>query len=331
MPKKRKPGPQTYHGIALSVLALIVLVYYVSLFIVSGREKYNFLYSDAVNLDRHVITTSDQVPAEAALKKIIFLGGSSISGNNIPVGTTISDYFNGYLKKSRSYNLGTMQATIITELIYLQLVARHNPSWIIYGVSPDDFPLDEFDSPIILQYRGFLHGLVPETVETELERVAQYKKPYLEIANSFLGFSTPTPLHLAVYSWLEEMRLKIYGRLYAQATHYCPEGKINEALAPENITLPLIGTLRDLAEKQGAKFFVFLNPLLTESKRAHDEFRTRMTAILDEKKIKYADFSELLPESHDYFLDFIHLTPEGNKKLAESIFRVLGGVLGEQP
>lgn len=95
---------------------------------------------------------------------------------------------------------------------------------------------------------------------------------------------------------------------------------------------------KKLVEENGGKFHAILQPVsfigtpnlsqLKEKKRDHlrEEFMAVYQEILrqlDEKKFEYADFTGIFDSQELFYIDFCHVSPEGNEKIAQRIFQEL--------
>ena len=92
---------------------------------------------------------------------------------------------------------------------------------------------------------------------------------------------------------------------------------------------------KHLANNKGAKFVAILQPLSfytrskvdhikvdTEIKKQFDSLYPMITKEVKKYDIKFYDFTNVLDNDDYYFWDFIHLSPNGNKIIAEKIFNL---------
>jgi hypothetical protein len=279
--------------------------------IISTRKVDNYLYIGQLNLDNHFLTV-DQTSKD----KIFFLGSSAVAGNNVPANTTLTDYFNQQNTHYQAYNLAALQANLLDANILLNLFKEKRPKVAILGIDPSI--LLENQSSLFSKYHSSGADLdLKKQIETSLHVTLKDK---IELV---LHTEPTSPTNFQVWwkSALINLRMNFWGPLFNKKL-YGEERKIlNSINSQENPTWGLIDTFIYTSRKNNIIPVIFIEPILTNTypEKEFLVFQDRLKEKSELLNFSLLDYSSLFPPSHDFFYDFVHLTPAGYEKLASKL------------
>ncbi len=290
---------------------------------ISSQQKPNYLYMNSLSLRNHSITRLNKEVSN----KIVFLGSSGVAGSNIPVNSTVSDYLNLHLNSgSESFNLGSLQATMPEVLVYFKQSLRFQPKKIILGISPSSMP---FYSVSPVSY--FNLNLIEEDIDPRLlgfikaegakkfyhnQLLEDYWKPYPPLNISLQSYSL---INKAVKQWMGHLSNKnFYG-----AGHL----SYKDAMNPDNPQIKILLLIARKCYELKIGLDVYLEPIY-KAEETYDEnygsYISFLTSLLNKEKANVHNYTDLIPSTPKHFVDFIHLTPEGSKLLAEKMHEDMG-------
>jgi len=307
----------------LAVL-LSVTVAYLSLerLYLNFSARPNYLYQNSSSLSDHLISKR----YFKGPTKIIFLGSSAVSGSNIPPQTTLSDYFNAETKQSESYNLAVLEASILESLVYLNWSLPYKPQYVIYGISPDNFPASP-ESTVIFENLTELRPFLKEPVYKSLTQTARRQGLPLTKFKNWLSTKRISPAQATVMTWLEDLRIEIFGDVYSKQLHGKGNYNLSYLLTDSNSTPQLLVAMNKLCRLHQVKMVTYFVPFYkgTGPYQANEflAYKQKVLSLLAANHIPNFDYSSLLVDIPQNFVDFTHLTPQGNALVASQLHKDL--------
>lgn len=314
------------YKVFLSVMFCLGLLSYLGFRETAKNIHPNYLYIDALNLKSHKIEKSSNFQG----KKIVFLGSSGVSGSNIPEQSTISDYMNMALPKSiTSYNLGVLQGTLTESLIYLKQSIEYKPSVAIIGISPGTVPgywasvtsfsnLDLIEDDITPSYYNYL-------------KKEKQRKMYLDVHIQKYWQKTPPQENYIKYkSFINNLKYQMYGPLISKDFYGSKQQDITNLISDQNPQINIIDSIMNVCRQNNIKVVFYLEPIFEPYKvygDAFSEYVNNLKKYISERGIQLFDYTNFIPFKREFFIDYTHLKPLGNKMLAEKLYDDFKGEL----
>ncbi|MFT5165020.1 MAG: hypothetical protein ACI8P3_000244 [Saprospiraceae bacterium] len=255
----------------------------------------------------------------------VFLGGSTMYGSGCPDNYTIPFYFARNQKGFKVFNFGQPTYTAYQSFIALQLE-------ITKGFEPN----------LVISYDGVnnspaLHGFFEHSREALFKERIQGVRP-ADTSKDFLSFR-------ANRKFIEILRYKIKSNEDSTIDFNKAAPKMqNEAAAIELLESWL--AMKTLCKEHDADFVCFLQPHtfvgnpdlsnlinsnytnwhrgLYNSYQYYDNvFRLLDTDKYKELKPHFYDLTNVLDHMPNVYIDFCHLSPNGNEKIADEILKYL--------
>lgn len=278
----------------------------------------NYLYMNATDLQGHLLIAE----RDKTYERIIFLGSSAVAGSNIPRASTTSDYLNRRLSPPyKSYNLATLQASLLESLVYLEMAIAIRPALVVLGIEPGAFPRFS-SSPVLWRNGAFIKKLMGEEMAKaiENERIMKLDSLIFETQNR------PPDYYLSYLELIEGLKNSFFGPVF-NVNLYGQKGQsLSHVLQTDN---PLINLLKKLSEhmkERKIKLVVYLEPIFRPEVTygpGFENYLRQVKKILNDQEIPFFDYTNLVPPVHDYFSDFIHMTPAGNQLVANTLAKDL--------
>lgn len=317
---------------ARATLFLALLIISIPLYILvvtyeASHRTENYLPQGSLDLKKHRISHQRLTDRN----QVFFLGSSAVSGINIPPETTISDYFHKIDSQYQSFNLATMQASVIESTIYYLLGLKYTkPSFVIYGVNPDNFPSAP-GSPVIWYHRQMIEGVFSksllELIDKERIKRADFSTPLTLLLLQISKTSISTPILV----FRNHLRYQIFGPLLEKSLFRLNANYLSEALLSDNLAVQALNNFHQLCKKNGTPLILYFEPILHSEVAFgpgnYKKFREIISYKLNEFGIPYFDYTYLLPQDHRFFIDYIHLTPKGNQRVAQQLASDLKGLV----
>lgn len=297
---------------SIFLLLAIFVVGYGYVVINAKLIRSNYLYVGQLDLKSHEIFNNN------SNNKIVFLGSSAVSGNNVPPKSTIVDKFNFQTGKDIGFNLGIMQANLLDANILLSLIKNEKVGIAILGLDPSIL-LDA--SPTFFAKNNFKKLKSPE-----MERYSKYfsnrKKNFDDIENAV--HVEPLPPNSIQVEWkkmLWELRYLFWGNVYNKKIYGEDRKYIKNSLSEKNVSWELLHEFANTSYGNKIVPVVFLSPILNSTYNEFElsKFRESVAKIAIEENIVIFDYIDLLSSSNENFYDFVHLTPRGNWEVARKI------------
>jgi hypothetical protein len=274
----------------------------------SSRKIDNYVYIGQLNLKKH-LSNNENLNED----KIIFLGSSAVSGSNIPKGTTITDYFNQQNPGFQTYNLAVLQSNLLDANIMLNIFKDKHPKIAVLGIDPSimiqdqsslfsKYYSDKADPVLKQQMKKFLSVNLKDRIDFYL-----HTEPLI-----------PTYLQVQWKSFLLQMRFNFWGNLFNKKMYGEERSLLADINSESNNAWELIDLFVSNARMNNIQPVIFLEPIM-QSTYQPEEF-AKFVAKLETKSQKlgfpFFNYSNSLPNTHDYFFDYVHLSPVGHQKIA---------------
>lgn len=284
----------------------------------------NYLYLGQTNLKQHLISAKEI--ENDSREKIFFLGSSSVAGNNYPIKSTLADYYNLLDKNYLSFNLGSLQATILEAYIYYKMARDiYRPKIVFLGLDSDLFPSDFGGTDLLYKNIEILQDKIPEDIYSSLlshKKIKYFNK--FEIANFI---SIPYDRLLNFKHYMSEIRTDLYGHMMSKNV-YGKKGKQFNNVYKDQFTLNLITQMKNEIEKDKGELVVYLVPEFQSQKyiSEYQKYYKYIEGELSLRKINWINLNSIFSNDPKYFVDYIHLTPEGHEGLAKNLFQSQQGI-----
>ena len=299
-----------YKSITVFIIGLAIGAQLSTRFI-SSNSIANYLFMGQLNLDNHLATV-DQTEKE----KIFFLGSSAIAGQYIPLSTTLADYFSQLNPQYQAYNLAAYKSTLLDTNIILNIYKEKKPKVVILGIDPS--VIGENQTSLFAKVHA--DNAIPELQHSMDKFLRISFKDKLEIATSDKPLP-PTALQAWWKTSLIQLRHDFWGPLFYKKLFNKPNETLIGINSPNNTSWILIDTFIKIAKENNIAPIIFIEPIL-ESTYAPEDL-AQFIYIMKQKSaalnFTLFDYSALLESTHDFFYDFVHLTPKGYEKLAHQI------------
>lgn len=304
---------------------LLVLVSYYN-YQLSVTLKPNYLYIGSLNLDQHAISN----PIKSDQTKIIFLGSSAVAGSNIPPRTTTSDYFEAESNRIKSYNLATMEATLLDSLVYFEQSLKYSPKVAFLGLNPGSFPLLP-SNRLIWNNREFSKKFLSKKLIEAIDHNRLKKADFKYFIDKKRPKSLPSLILLEYKTALFHARNKLFGPVFSHLLFGAAGQSLDHVLDPKNELVGVLGKIGEHFKKKGVRLIIYLEPITfphrVYGEKSFERYLSLMKEVLTNQGIEFYDYTNLLPNTNIYFSDFIHLTPEGNQLVAKNLFKDTGASL----
>jgi len=289
------------------------------------KQSYNLsLFDLDAMFTSHVIHGTEKTEYEF---RVIVIGDSSVWGTLLKPEETLTGQLNEMHlsacgKNVTAYNLGYPTISLTKDVMMLDYTMQYEPDLILWMTTLDAFPIEKQSSPIVEEN--------------------QKQKTFWE--KTFIGDRR---------AWADLIRLQIYGVMWSATgidqfypdnyekaqTDFEPDESYHNFVKP-NLDKNLLA-LNMLAEGfniAGEIPLILVNePMLISSgnnsdirynffypRWAYDEYRNIMNEISEENNWQYVDLWDILP-ANEFTNSAIHLTPAGEKILAESLALYIEG------
>ncbi len=275
---------------------------------------------DSLNLDHHALSQSGHEQ-----NKLIFLGSSGVAGSNVPLFSTVSDFFNIHQKKYESYNLATLQGTMPEVLVYFKQSLNYSPSAVVLGLSPDTLPKFSV-SPVSAINLSFIQEDLDPELTTFIKEESR-KKLYLnELTEKFWPHYPPPFQLIKLKSALYELRESLYGPLSNKNFTGALQHKLTMPDA-NHLQIKIVLQIAKTCQKNGIPFFIYFEPMFGAEKvygQNLKKYQDRLKEILTQHQVVSFDYTNLIQEK-SLFSDYIHLKPKGYERLAIKLSQDLEG------
>lgn len=287
--------------------------------------------------------------------RILMLGNSAVFGGLLPPQNSSAYHLQNFLEESpltgraRVYNLAANGAYAQDDFLVLHEALKYQPDVVFWGVTLRDFHLPDriTKGPVAGFNVDYLMGLGPWYEEhgygplfKSLQNKFNIKKHwniYLDQRVSrywYLYRYRETLREIAIDQALSLLPAKLS---WDVSNYYIGNQREFISIPPKrwykkkdypfpNPTFAYFGAMRDLAKENGATLVIFNMPTIFHDLAYPQGWMAKFYDYLQEEMPKagvdYLDLSALLAEGPEDFHDYLHLTKQGNRKVA--------GALGEK-
>jgi hypothetical protein len=302
------------------------------------RQSYNLsLFDLDAMFTSHVIHSTEKAKDEF---RVIVIGDSSVWGTLLRPQETLTGQLNQMKlstcgKNVKAYNLGYPTISLTKDVMLLEYAMKYEPDLILWMTTLDAFPIEKQAPPIVLNNEEAIRELEKDyDLKTEIndfEEKTFWDKTFIGDRRAWADF-----IRLQVYGvmWSATGIDQIYSDDYEKAqTDFDVDESYHSFIKP-NLDENLLGlnALETGFRIAGETPMILVNePMLISSgnnsdirynffypRWAYDEYRKMMFALSEENNWTYVDLWDILP-ADEFTNSAIHLTPAGEKMLAESL------------
>jgi hypothetical protein len=300
------------------------------------RESYNLsLFDLDAMFASHVINGVQKNPNEY---RLLFIGDSSVWGTLLTPGQTLAGQLNSRPritcgKTIHAYNLGYPTISLMKDLMILDQAKTYQPDLIIWLTTLEAFPKDkQLTSPIVannakrVQHLITNYDLLADPNDPALVRPSKWQQTLVSQRRAIADL-----LRLQIYGalWASTGIDQVYPKDYEHAQIDLEPSKdfhkltsLNNALAFDVLdagmsVLPNTMLVNEpILISNGANSDIRYN--FFYPRWAYDEYRAMLSGHAATRQWSYVDFWDLVP-SNEFTNSAIHLTPSGEKLLADKI------------
>ncbi len=289
------------------------------------KQSYNLsLFDLDAMFASHVIHGTEKTEDEF---RVIVMGDSSVWGTLLKPEETLTGQLNEMNisacgKNVAVYNIGYPTISLTKDVMLLEYAMQYEPDLILWMTTLDAFPNEKQMSPI---------------VENNQKQKTFWEK-------TFIGDRR---------AWADLIRLQIYGVMWSATgidqfypetyekaqTDFEADESYHDFVKPNlDKNLLALNTLETGFNLAGETPLILVNePMLISSgnnsdirynffypRWAYDEYRNMMNELSEENNWKYVDLWDIVP-ANEFTNSAIHLTPAGEKMLAESLAPYIEG------
>lgn len=325
-------------------------------------KEYNFksrgerLSARAMGLSLKLRMHQVSQPKAPGELRIIMLGNSAVFGGNLPHQYTSSYHLQKFLEKSplngraRVFNLAANGAYAQDNFLILHEALRYQPDVVFWGLTLRDFHIPNriTKGPVAGFNVGYLMSLGPWYEQhgyQELFRLLQEKFKLKKHRDLYWDQSVSR--YWFLYRYREDLREIAIDRVLSllppklsrDVTNFYIGEQRDFIRVPQkrwynktdypfpNPTFAYFGAMRDLAKEHGVTLILFNMPTIFHDQAYPEGWMAKFYSYLNQEMPKlgteYLDLSVLLSPGQEDFHDYLHLTSEGNRKVAEVLGRRL--------
>ena len=302
------------------------------------KQSYNLsLFNLDAMFASHVIHGTEKAEDEF---RVIVIGDSSVWGTLLKPEETLTGQLNEMNisacgKNVKAYNLGYPTISLTKDVMLLDYAMQYEPDLILWVTTLDAFPIEKQMSPIVanneekIRWLETNYGLRVEAGEFE-------QKTFWD--KTFIGDRR---------GWADLIRLQIYGVMWSATgidqiysddyekaqIDFDADESYHDFVKPNlDESLLAINALETGFQIAGETPMILINePMLISSgnnsdirynffypRWAYDEYRKMMFELSEQNNWQYVDLWDIVP-ANEFTNSAIHLTPAGEKILAESL------------
>lgn len=302
------------------------------------KQSYNLsLFDLDAMFASHVIHGTEKTEDEF---RVIVIGDSSVWGTLLKPEETLTGQLNQMNlsacgKDVKVYNLGYPTISLTKDVMLLEYAMQYEPDLILWLTTLDAFPLEKQASPIVLNNEETIREIEKEyglkTVINEFEEKTFWGKTFIGDRRAWADL-----IRLQMYGvmWSATGIDQIYSDDYEKAqTDFDEDESYHNFIKPNlDENLLALNALETGFRIAGETPMILVNePMLISSgnnsdirynffypRWAYDEYRKMMFNLSEENHWQYVDLWDIAPAS-EFTNSAIHLTPNGEKMLAESL------------
>ena len=310
------------------------------------KQSYNLsLFDLDAMFASHVIAGTPKADDEF---RVIIVGDSSVWGTLLKPEETLAgqlnqDNLNACGKNVRAYNLGYPTISLTKDVILLSYGMQYDPDLVIWMTTLDAFPLEkQTPTPLVANNEEKARELA-----TNYQLRVEADDPNFEVKSfwdkTFIGDRR---------AWADFFRLQVYGVMWsatgidqvypsdyekAQTDFEADESyhNLTAPLTEDNLAINALEAGFNVVDE--TPMLLVNEPMLISSgansdirynffypRWAYDEYRNMINELSEENNWQYVDLWDILP-ANEFTNSAIHLTPAGEKMLAESLAPYIEG------
>ncbi len=302
------------------------------------KQSYNLsLFDLNAMFASHVLHGAEKAQDEF---RVIAIGDSSVWGTLLKPEETLTGQLNGMKlsacgKDVAVYNVGYPTISLTKDIMLLEYAMQYEPDLILWLTTLDAFPLEKQASPIVLNNEETIREIEKEyglkTVINEFEEKTFWGKTFIGDRRAWADL-----IRLQMYGvmWSATGIDQIYSDDYEKAqTDFDEDESYHNFIKPNlDENLLALNALETGFRIAGETPMILVNePMLISSgnnsdirynffypRWAYDEYRKMMFTLSEENYWQYVDLWNIAPAG-EFTNSAIHLTPNGEKMLAESL------------
>jgi lysophospholipase L1-like esterase len=268
-----------------------------------------------ISKDGFRLNNKEKLDVDLNNSKTWFFGGSAMWGSGSKDNYTIPSYYEQISNKS-SINFGETGYTSSQELnLLLKYINLGSPEYILFYDGVNDIYTkcrkenNYFSSSIEQRIKKYEYKYFKNWYHFETVDLLKTNKDYF---NNFVNYFADNKEFFDCHNNKKKAELIV-------------QNLIDNWLAAKNIS-----------ERKGAKFIAILQPIsfysnsITEHlnidldvKKQFDVIYPLIKKEAEKYNLEFYDYTGILDQNEYYFWDFVHLSPEGNKIIAEKIFNLI--------
>lgn len=302
------------------------------------KQAYNLsLFDLDAMFASHVIHGTEKAEDEF---RVIVIGDSSVWGTLLRPEETLTGQLNEMNlsacgKNVTAYNVGYPTISLTKDAMLLEYAMKYEPDLIVWMTTLDAFPIEKQASPIVLNNEEKIRELEKKyelnVAINEFEETTFWDKTFVGDRRAWADF-----IRLQVYGtmWSATGIDQFYPDTYEKAqTDFDADESYHNFLKPnleENrLALNALETGFQIADE--TPLILVNEPMLISSgnnsdirynffypRWAYDEYRKMMFTLSEDNNWQYVDLWDIVP-ANEFTNSAIHLTPAGEKILAESL------------
>ncbi|HCR70717.1 MAG TPA: hypothetical protein DIW23_04670 [Anaerolineae bacterium] len=289
------------------------------------KQSYNLsLFDLDAMFASHVIHGTEKTEYEF---RVIVIGDSSVWGTLLKPEETLTGQLNQMNlsacgKNVKTYNIGYPTISLTKDVMVLEYAMQYQPDLVLWMTTLDAFPIEKQMSPI---------------VENNQKQKSFWEKTFIGDRRAWADL-----IRLQIYGvmWSATGVDQIYPDTYEKAqTDFDVDESYHDFVKPNlDENLLALNMLEEGFNIAGEIPLILVNePMLISSgnnsdirynffypRWAYDEYRNMINELSEENNWQYVDLWDILP-ANEFTNSAIHLTPAGEKMLAESLAPYIEG------
>ena len=133
----------------------------------------------------------------------------------------------------------------------------------------------------------------------------------------------PLDSHITWRTFLNILSKKLFGNVYSAKMFGGKKQKIAHALNLKNPQFKLLKKFKMIALQNNVQPIIYLEPIYKPfdiyGEKEFKQYHSQIINFLDQMNIKYFDYTNFVPPTREYYLDFIHIRPKAYRNLAHQI------------
>jgi len=193
-------------------------------------------------------------------------------------------------------------------------------------MNPSDFrPVP--GGSLIWSHTDEVQSLLPSEIAADIERDRKVKRDFSLPLNRLFGMPPLLPIQSQIFATQWRLRRALYGPLYDKAIDSLElrDATVREVVQTGQRMMDLLGTMKRVAAQTDSPFVAYFEPMQIrdDGTGPFADYKRALADALARAGVPALDFTHLLPEDPSYFVDYLHLTPRGNRRIAQELAAAL--------